>query len=155
MNSGAFRVLITGVAGFIGAHLAARHLRDGARVIGVDNLHPFYNPSRKRTNLDLLRAQGGACFEFVEADITDEPAMKSLFERARPDSVVHLAAKAGVRPSLADPVGYAHTNVVGTSVILNCAASLLCSRVLCASSSSVYGNAPRPLSTFAAGTCAV
>ncbi|MEX2217380.1 MAG: NAD-dependent epimerase/dehydratase family protein [Phycisphaerales bacterium] len=128
-------VLLTGSAGFIGSHLAGALLARGERVVGVDNLDPFYAEALKRRN---IRDAGE--HEFVEADITDAAAMRALFERVRPEGVIHLAAKAGVRPSIADPVGYARVNVLGTAVVLEEAQRAGCRRVVVASSSSVYGN---------------
>lgn len=134
-------ILVTGVAGFIGSHLAQALLARGEHVAGVDNFDAFYPKATKLANLEAVRAGGGA-FEFAEGDITDAGAMRLLFERVRPRGVIHLAAKAGVRPSLADPVGYAHANITGTAVILVEAARAGCERVVAASSSSVYGNSP-------------
>lgn len=136
-------ILITGAAGFIGSHAAQRLLAGGTPVVGVDNFDPFYSRAAKDRNVADIRSGAGASgFECVQADLTDAPAMRALFARVKPAGVVHLAAKAGVRPSLADPVGYAHANVTGTAVILDEAARAGCSRVVAASSSSVYGNSP-------------
>lgn len=135
-------VLLTGVAGFIGSHVAEALLARGQRVVGVDNLDPYYDPALKRANLDAVRAaaKSPGDVEFVEADICDQPAMRRLFERARPASVIHLAAKAGVRPSIADPAGYSRVNVLGTSVVLEESRRAGTQRVVIASSSSVYGD---------------
>ncbi len=145
-------VLLTGAAGFIASHTAEALLRAGRAVIGIDNFDPFYNPSLKRANLGEVESaakRASARFEFVAADITDRDAMRSLFERARPASLIHLAAKAGVRPSIDDPAGYAHANVTGTSVLLEQCAAFKVDRIVIASSSSVYGTlapgvAPHP-----------
>jgi UDP-glucuronate 4-epimerase len=128
-------ILLTGAAGFIGSHTARALLARGDRVIGLDNFDPFYDPAAKRAN---VRAAGG--FECVEGDIGSPEAARAAFAQHRPDGVIHLAAKAGVRPSIADPVGYARVNVLGTAVILDEAARAGVSRVVVASSSSVYGN---------------
>lgn len=138
-------ILLTGAAGFIGSHLAERLIRGGTGVVAVDNLDPFYDQRLKRENLatlEALSAKQRVAFKFVRADVADAAEMRAVFERTRPGGVIHLAAKAGVRPSLADPVGYARTNVVGTAVILEEARRARCSRVVIASSSSVYGNGP-------------
>ncbi len=136
-------ILLTGAAGFIGSHVAQRLLARGERIVGVDNFDPYYDRALKERNLrDVLdTAQGN--FEPVEADLTNAAAMRNLFARVQPAGVIHLAAKAGVRPSIADPVGYAHANVTGTMVMLECAREAGCSRIVVASSSSVYGNASR------------
>lgn len=135
--------VITGVAGFIGSHLAQSLLASGARVVGIDNFDPFYDVGLKRANVALLNHRD---FVLHEADITDSAAMRRIIADASPAAVIHLAAKAGVRPSIADPVGYTIANVVGTSSILDAcarAASLAAPfPVVVASSSSVYGNAP-------------
>lgn len=130
-------VLVTGAAGFIGSHVAAALLARGERVVGVDNLDPYYDVAIKRVNLDTIPTDG---FEFQRADITDAGSMHELFSRTRPAGVIHLAARAGVRPSIADPAGYCHANVTGTSVLLEEARKAACSRFVLASSSSVYGN---------------
>lgn len=151
-------VIVTGAAGFIGSHVVEALLARGDRVVGVDNFDPFYDVALKRANLASIRAGSGQ-FEFVEADITDAGAMRDLFKRAAPETVIHLAAKAGVRPSLEDPAGYAHANVTGTAVLL--AAGTDVQRFIVASSSSVYGNnekipfaeddrVDRPISPYAA-----
>jgi nucleoside-diphosphate-sugar epimerase len=132
-------VLVTGAAGFIGSHVCEALLRRGERVVGVDNFDPFYARAIKERTRDALLAAGGV---FVEADITDAAAMRTLFARERPAGVIHLAAKAGVRPSIEDPAGYARANVLGTAVIQEAAARAGCARLVVASSSSVYGNAP-------------
>lgn len=128
-------IVVTGSAGFIGSHVVAALVARGDRVIGVDNFDPFYGEIAKREN---VRAAGE--HELVEADVCDAGAMESLLKRVRPDSVIHLAAKAGVRPSIADPVGYARVNVMGTSIVLDAAARAGAARAVVASSSSVYGN---------------
>lgn len=133
-------VLVTGAAGFIGSHVCQHLTRQGRRVIGVDNFDPFYPRPAKETNLREITHDR---FEFVEGDICDANAMRTLFDRVKPEGVIHLAAKAGVRPSIADPAGYMHANVTGTAVILSEATRAGCQRVVAASSSSVYGNAPQ------------
>jgi UDP-glucuronate 4-epimerase len=128
-------ILVTGAAGFIGSHVAQALGARGDRAVGLDNFDPYYDGALKRRN---VRESGLA--ELFEADICDPGAVREAFERAKPDGVIHLAARAGVRPSIQDPVGYARANVVGTSVIFEEAKRASCSRVVIASSSSVYGN---------------
>ncbi|MHC4218016.1 MAG: SDR family NAD(P)-dependent oxidoreductase [Planctomycetota bacterium] len=129
--------IVTGAAGFIGSHLAGALLDRGDRVVGVDNYDPFYERAAKETNAARL---AGERFELVEADIRDREAMAALFERSRPDAVYHLAALAGVRPSIQDPGRYASVNVDGLVAVLDAAHGSGCRRVMFASSSSVYGN---------------
>jgi len=135
-------VLVTGAAGFIGSHVCEALLRRGQRVIGLDNFEPFYDPRLKRANVDEIRtaARSAREFEMVEGDICDAGLVRSLLERAKPAGIIHLAAKAGVRPSIADPVGYTRANVLGTSVLLEESRRAGVGRFVLASSSSVYGN---------------
>ena len=130
-------VFITGVAGFIGSHVAESLLARGDRVFGLDNFDPFYDPAIKKKNLSALREHPG--FSFFEADIRDSDALVRWGNGVRPDVVIHLAAKAGVRPSVADPVGYADVNINGTIRVLEWAREQKVPRILFASSSSVYG----------------
>lgn len=155
-------ILVTGVAGFVGSHVAEALLARGERVVGLDNLDPYYDLGLKRKNLQSVDNAGRAAgFEFVEADICDADAMRAVFNRVRPVGVIHLAAKAGVRPSIADPVGYTRVNVLGTGVLLEEARRAGVGRFVMASSSSVYGNqtktpfseeddVSRPISPYAA-----
>lgn len=132
------KILVTGGAGFIGSHLVDRLLGDGgARVTVVDDFNDFYDPAIKRANIatHLSRAE----FELIEADIADSQAMNDLFAGARFDCVVHLAARAGVRPSLEDPLLYEQTNVRGTLTLLEAARRNQVPRFIFGSSSSVYG----------------
>lgn len=135
-------VLITGAAGFIGSHVAEALLAQGRRVVGLDNFDPFYDPALKRQNLGEIETSRDARsrWTFVESDLTNPAALRRVFVQHKPSGVIHLAAKAGVRPSIADPAGYSHANVTGTVVVLDEAARAGCDRVLVASSSSVYGN---------------
>lgn len=138
--------LVTGGAGFIGSHVSERLLRAGHAVTVLDDLNPFYDPAIKRRSLADLRALGGR-FDFVEADLTDAPTIINLFTRTRFDQVIHLAARAGVRPSLAEPALYQRVNVEGTVNILEAARQNGVRKLVLASSSSVYGvNAKVPFS---------
>lgn len=139
MSQHAPTIVVTGAAGFIGSHVAAALLARGDRVVGLDNFDPAYDRAIKEAHVARLRA-AGAGFEFVELDICDQPAIADFLVRQKPEGVIHLAAKAGVRPSVADPVGYTRVNVLGTATILRAAQEAGCRRVVMASSSSVYGN---------------
>lgn len=135
-------IVVTGAAGFIGSWTVERLLARGDWVVGVDNFDPFYDPAAKRRNLAGISSSSGR-WAFVEADIADPAGMQRLFAEHRPRGVIHLAAKAGVRPSIEDPVGYNRANVMGTAVLLEAAKTAGCERMVIASSSSVYGNAPK------------
>lgn len=135
------RTLVTGGAGFIGSVLVDRLLADGGEVVALDNFDPFYPESTKRAN--LAGAGANPRFRLVEADIRDREAVGRLMAEVRPDAVAHLAAKAGVRPSIESPALYAGVNVVGTAHLLEAACRLdPPPRFVYASSSSVYGDRP-------------
>jgi UDP-glucuronate 4-epimerase len=129
--------LVTGAAGFIGSTLVDRLLADGRRVVGLDSFDPFYAPAQKRRN--LRAAEGHRSFRLIEGDLRDPAAVRRAFEAGPCDSVVHLAALAGVRPSLERPAEYADVNVRGTCVLFEEACRRGAPRVVFASSSSVYG----------------
>jgi UDP-glucuronate 4-epimerase len=131
------RILLTGSAGFIGSHLAERLCARGDQVVGLDNFDAFYPRAMKERNLASLRARPE--FRFVEGDITSSDDLARGFAEARPDAVVHLAALAGVRPSIADPLRYSDVNVSGTVRLLDTCWKNRVTRVVFASSSSVYG----------------
>ena len=131
-------VLVTGGAGFIGSHLVENLLVDGGwHVTIVDDLNDFYSPEIKRANLSSF--DGDAAVEFIEADIRDEEALAEIFGRRRFEMIVHLAARAGVRPSLAEPRLYNETNVCGTLNLLELARIHGVGQFVFGSSSSVYG----------------
>jgi UDP-glucose 4-epimerase len=137
------RVLLTGGAGFIGSHLTERLLRDGKDVVVVDNLDPYYDVRLKRKNLEAVeeaaRADGAGDYDYVDADVTDMEALRTIFEEHRPEAVFHEAAQAGVRASVEDPFKPNRVNVVGTMNVLVTARDTGVGRVINASSSSVYG----------------
>lgn len=142
-------LLITGGAGFIGSHLVdyllGADFPSRARVTVIDNFNDFYDPAIKRVNIAPSLARDN--FELIEADITDARVMDDLFAGRRFDTVVHLAARAGVRPSLADPMAYEATNVRGTYALLEAARRHAVPQFIFGSSSSVYGvNAKVPFS---------
>lgn len=130
--------LVTGGAGFIGSHVCERLLLAGHAVCAFDDLNPFYDPRVKRRNVAALGALGRP-FDFVRGDITDPTAVTALFGRAKFDQIIHLAARAGVRPSLEEPALYQRVNVEGTVNILEAARHQGVGKVTIASSSSVYG----------------
>ena len=136
-------ILVTGAAGFIGSHVCVRLLGLGAKVVGIDNFDPYYSRELKEHNLKMVEGAGGE-FVFENMDICSTDSLACLMAECGVTGVVHLAAKAGVRPSIADPVGYAMVNVGGTQSVLTAASPAPgwagCKRVLAASSSSVYGN---------------
>ena len=153
------RVLVTGAAGFIGFHVAARLLARGDAVIGLDNLNAYYDVGLKHARLAHLGREAG--FSFHELDLADRAGMADLFRRHRPERVIHLAAQAGVRHSLTDPHAYVESNLVGfLNVIEGCRATRT-AHLVYASSSSVYGanttlpfsvhhNVDHPVSLYAA-----
>jgi UDP-glucuronate 4-epimerase len=132
--------IVTGAAGFIGSHLSEALLGRGWVVKGVDSFDPFYDPDVKRRNVKACLQNGR--FSLVQADIRDGSAMDNLLGQGA-DVVVHLAARAGVRPSIEQPVLYHDVNVTGTCVLLEAARKNKVGRFVFASSSSVYGNNPK------------
>ena len=138
--------LVTGGAGFIGSHVCERLLRDGHQVWALDDLNSFYDPRLKRRNLREIQALA-LPFEFIHGDITNETALAEIFSSVRFDQVIHLAARAGVRPSLAAPALCQRVNVEGTVNVLEAARRHGVKKIVLASSSSVYGvNAKTPFS---------
>lgn len=131
------KLVVTGAAGFVGSHLCERLLDRGDQVVGVDNFDSFYDPSVKRDNIAACVASPS--FELCEGDIRDTDFVKSVLADGA-DAVVHLAARAGVRPSIEKPLLYQDVNVTGTNVLLEAARQEQISRFIFASSSSVYGN---------------
>lgn len=154
------RTLVTGGAGFIGSTVVDRLLADGGEVVALDNFDPFYPESAKRAN--LASARTNPRFRLVPADIRDREAVLRIVAEAAPDAIAHLAARAGVRPSIEAPALYAEVNVLGTTHLLEAACRLdPLPRFVYASSSSVYGDRPdapfretdavdRPISPYAA-----
>jgi UDP-glucuronate 4-epimerase len=131
------RILLTGAAGFIGSHLTEKLLAEGNEVVGIDNFDPFYPKKIKENNLKVALAN--PAFRFIQADLCDAAFWENLKNGEKFDLIVHLAAKAGVRPSMLDPVSYNETNVVGTTYVLEFARNNGVKKVVFASSSSVYG----------------
>lgn len=134
------KILLTGAAGFIGYHTSLRLLKDGYRVIGVDNLNDYYDPALKAARLDILQARPE--FTFIRADIADKTAMTEI-AAAHSDTaiIIHLAAQAGVRYSIENPYAYGQSNLLGHLVMLETARNLpRLEHFVYASSSSVYGD---------------
>jgi UDP-glucuronate 4-epimerase len=153
------RIVLTGGAGFIGSHVAEALLRNHASLSIVDNLDEFYSPAWKKANLESIRKTGP--FDFFNQDICAMDGLRESVARVRPDAIVHLAARAGVRPSIEQPRLYEHVNVAGTVNLLELCREFRVSRLIFGSSSSVYGEssaAPfsegesglRPISPYAA-----
>jgi len=131
-------ILVTGGAGFIGSHLTDRLLADGREVVVLDNFDPFYDAAAKRRNLEA--ASQSPRFRLVSGDIRDAASIDAVFDAALIEAVVHLAARAGVRPSIEDPVLCASVNLDGTVRLLEACRRRGVSRFVFGSSSSVYGN---------------
>lgn len=151
------KVLVTGGAGFIGSHIVLRLLRAGHSVAVLDDFNDFYNPEIKRTNVKAFEAEA----EVIDGDIRNAERMKSVVLQGRYDSIIHIAARAGVRPSVENPLAYIETNINGTYNMLEAARAGGVGQFLFASSSSVYGLArkvpfsedlalPQTLSPYAA-----
>jgi UDP-glucuronate 4-epimerase len=130
--------LVTGGAGFIGSSVCERLLLDGHHVWAFDDLNAFYDPQLKRRNLREIQALAKP-FGFVQGDITNRAALDEVFSSVKFDQVIHLAARAGVRPSLEDPALYQRVNVEGTVNVLEAARLSGVKKIIIASSSSVYG----------------
>jgi UDP-glucuronate 4-epimerase len=152
-------VLVTGVAGFIGMHVAQRLLADGYDVVGLDNLNAYYDPRLKEARIAELKSLSN--FKFERMDIADRQSMAGLFAAHRFPAVVHLAAQAGVRHSLIDPHAYVNANLTGFLNVLEGCRHAGCGHLVYASSSSVYGannrvpfrvsdNVDHPLSLYGA-----
>ena len=149
------KVLVTGIAGFIGMHCAQRLLARGDEVAGIDNLSPYYSVELKRDRLKQIAVK------FYEADIANADALERIFQVEKPDAVLHLAAQAGVRYSLENPASYVQANLVGFANLLECCRRHPPRHLVFASSSSVYGsntklpwsetdNVDHPVSLYAA-----
>ena len=130
--------LVTGGAGFIGSHVCEHLLRDGHAVWAFDDLNDFYDPALKQANLRALQSLARP-FRFVHGDLCDRAALDELFGSVQFDQVIHLAARAGVRPSLSEPALYQRVNVEGTVNVLEAARLNRVTKITIASSSSVYG----------------
>ena len=153
------KVLVTGVAGFIGFHLARRLLKDGYQVLGVDNVNPYYDVALKKARLEDLKEASN--FIFVKMDLKDREQLEEIFAQHEFDVVVNMAAQAGVRYSIENPHAYVDSNLVGFVNLLECCRHHGIKHFVFASSSSVYGantkmpfsvhhNVDHPVSLYAA-----
>ncbi len=133
------KIVVTGGAGFIGSHLIDRLLQYDFEIINIDNLDDYYDISKKRNN--ILRHQKSKKYSFFDVDIRDKETLSSIIDNDV-QMIVHLAAKAGVRPSIINPIAYQEVNVTGTQNLLEEAREKKINRFIFASSSSVYGNNP-------------
>jgi len=139
-HTGHKTVLVTGGAGFIGSHVAQFLLDRGDNVVIVDEVNNYYDVDIKQTNLDLLKAQfGDDRLKVYKGDICDVDMMTLIFETEQPKWICHMAARAGVRPSIQDPYVYIHSNIKGTTHLMDLAVKFNCENFVFASSSSVYG----------------
>ena len=156
------KVLLTGVAGFIGFHTALQLLARGDVVVGVDNLNDYYDVSLKDARLKAIKAHPDAKnFKFVKLDLSERAVTEKLFAYENPDSIIHLAAQAGVRYSLENPHAYISSNIVAFTNVLEACRAIQPQHLVYASSSSVYGgntklpfcetdNVDHPVSMYAA-----
>jgi UDP-glucuronate 4-epimerase len=153
------RILVTGAAGFVGLYVSKLLLARGDQVIGLDNLNSYYDPRLKEARLEQLVGLSG--FSFVQLDLSDREGIATLFDRERPELVVHLGAQAGVRYSLENPAAYVEANLVGFGNMLEGCRQTGVKHLVFASSSSVYGantkvpfsvhdNVDHPISFYAA-----
>jgi UDP-glucuronate 4-epimerase len=153
------KILITGCAGFIGMHVAERLLARGDEVVGIDCLNDYYDVALKEARLARLQPHAG--FRFLRADVAERDIMAGLFAREKPAAVIHLAAQAGVRYSLVNPLAYADSNLLGFVNVLEGCRQTGVGHLVYASSSSVYGgnsklpfaetdNVDHPVSLYAA-----
>jgi UDP-glucuronate 4-epimerase len=153
------KILVTGAAGFIGFHLSARYLKEGIEVIGIDNMNNYYSVQLKKDRLARLTSRTG--FSFYQIDLSDKDKLENLFANENITHVVNLAAQAGVRYSIENPMAYVDSNIVGFANILECCRHNSVKHLVFASSSSVYGlntkmpftvhdNVDHPISLYAA-----
>lgn len=163
MTPNSQRVLLTGGAGFIGSHVAEALLRRGFQLTVLDNLDNFYSADWKKANLREIEQIGS--FEFREADICEMNVLREIIERQQPEIIIHLAARAGVRPSIEQPQLYERVNVTGTLNLLEMCRAFKVKKFVFGSSSSVYGTTSivpfseqhmelRPISPYAASKLA-
>lgn len=131
------KILITGVAGFIGAALAKQLLENGQQVIGIDNMNSYYDVRLKENRLKII--EGYEKFSFEKIDVSDKESVENIFKKNKPDYIIHLAAQAGVRYSIDNPDAYIKSNIIGFYNIIEACRKYPVKHLLYASSSSVYG----------------
>jgi len=131
-------IIVTGCAGFIGSHLCERLLKDGSFVIGIDNFDPFYSRSIKESNMNKFKNNPN--FRFLEFDLSDKEELNKQLKGIKADLIIHLAGKAGVRPSIENPEDYIRANIISTQNILSFMKDNDIKKLAFASSSSIYGN---------------
>ncbi len=131
------KALVTGFAGFIGSHLTERLLSDGYTVVGIDEFNDYYDPKIKERNISSFKENKN--FSFNKGDIRDKNFINVVVDEHKPEIIVHLAARAGVRPSLQQPILYEEVNVLGTLNLMEAARNSNCKKFIFGSSSSVYG----------------
>ena len=135
------KILVTGCAGFIGSHVTDRLLKEGFDIVGVDNFNDYYDPKVKERNLQ--EAARRRHFNLYREDILNFEAIENIFKKEKPQKVIHLAARAGVRSSIADPPLYSQVNIGGTVNLLKLSTDFGVNKFIFSSSSSVYGNSKR------------
>jgi len=138
-------VLVTGAAGFIGSSVSLALLERGDEVIGVDEVNDYYDPTLKNSNIELISSRFPDSFKFYRSDVCDADFMETVFAEHQIKFVCHLAARAGVRPSIQDPQIYIHSNIKGTTVLMELCHKFRVSNFVYASSSSVYGGSKSAL----------
>lgn len=138
------KILLTGCAGFIGWKTGELLLRDGHEVTGLDNLNDYYPPSLKRWRVQQLQTMGTGRFRFVEGDLLDTALLEECFAQSRPDAVINLAARAGVRPSITVPLLYVETNLTAMVGLMEAMVRHGVRKLVQASTSSVYAGQPAP-----------
>ncbi|MBI5453232.1 MAG: GDP-mannose 4,6-dehydratase [Deltaproteobacteria bacterium] len=148
------KIIVTGGAGFIGSHVVGELLKKGEEVVVIDDFNDFYDPRLKRDNMALYENEPR--LRLCEMDIRDRAGIEALFREESPDAVCHLAARAGVRPSIKDPFLYEEVNCLGTLNLLDAARAVKAKNFVFASSSSVYGiNSKVPFSEEDPITCPI
>jgi len=136
------KVIVTGGAGFIGSHLAKKLIQEDHEVYVIDCLHPYYSIERKKKQLEHIASFGS--FHFIQKDLLEREEIEAIFEQISPDAVVHLAALPGVAYSIEQPLTYVDYDIKATINVLEASGKAGVSKVVFASSSSVYGNQPGP-----------